>query len=334
MAFSGIKILGTGSFKPNFVVENDDFARIGGLETDDEWITSRTGISRRRLNCGSSNYAMSAKAAKRALDSANVNATEIDMVIAATSTPDFFYPSLSCLVQRAVGASNAFAIDVSAACTGFVNALDIARNYLATNSAKKILIVAGEMLSNQADFTDRATCVLFGDGAGAVVVEASDKLYESCLGAKGEDFAELALYCRVPYDCNSPFGESRESRESPESESPYIVMDGKAVYKFATEIMPRATKAVVEKAGLELADIDLLIPHQANIRIIKTAMKSLDVPMEKVYVNIEDTGNISSACIPVCLDELFAAGRIKSGMKVCMTAFGAGLTYGSIILEV
>jgi 3-oxoacyl-[acyl-carrier-protein] synthase-3 len=190
------------------------------------------------------------------------------------------------------------------------------------------------MLSNQADFTDRATCVLFGDGAGAVVVEASDKLYESCLGAKGEDFDEPALYCRVPYDCNSPFGAGQESRESPESDSPYIVMDGKAVYKFATEIMPRATKAVVEKAGLELADIDLLIPHQANIRIIKTAMKSLDVPMEKVYVNIEDTGNISSACIPVCLDELFAAGRIKSGMKVCMTAFGAGLTYGSIILEV
>jgi 3-oxoacyl-[acyl-carrier-protein] synthase-3 len=156
---------------------------------------------------------------------------------------------MSCLVQRQIGASNAFAIDVNAACTGFVNALDIARNYLATKSAKKILIVSGEMLSNHVDFTDRATCILFGDGAGAVVVESSDKLYHSHLGAMGEDFADLALYCKVPYKSNNPFGEAAALAESSTPQgNGFISMDGKAVYKFATDIMPKAVKAVCEPA--------------------------------------------------------------------------------------
>ncbi|MCL1881335.1 MAG: ketoacyl-ACP synthase III [Oscillospiraceae bacterium] len=337
LSTSNIKILGTGSFKPDFVALNEDFSKTAGLETDDDWITSRTGIKQRMFNCGenATNYNMSSKAAERALKAAGISADDIDIIVASTATPDFFYPSLACLVQNAIGATNAFAIDVSAACTGFVNALDIVRNYLANGSAKKALIVSGEMLSYHTDFTDRATCVLFGDGAGAIVLEATDspKLYAAHLGAIGEKFDEPALYCKVPYKCNSPFGAKGENFGAV-NHVDYIQMDGRAVYKFASDIMPKTVKSVCEKAGLELSDIDLLIPHQANIRIIKTAMKNLDIPEDKVYVNIEKTGNISSACIPVCLDELYELGRIKAGMKICMVAFGAGLTYGAVIIEV
>ncbi|MCL2754731.1 MAG: ketoacyl-ACP synthase III [Oscillospiraceae bacterium] len=329
---SGIKILGTGCFEPDLIVSNSDFSHIAKLETDDEWITSRTGIRQRRF-CQTTNLDMMTRAAKAALENAGVSPDEIDAIIVSTATPQFFYPSMSCLVQNTVGVKNAFAIDVHAACTGFVNALDIARNYLSLpdTGVKKALVVAGEMLSNQADFTDRSTCVLFGDGAGAVVIErAAHKQYSCILGAKGEDFGDIALYCKVPYARNSPF----PSADNDDSYKPYLQMDGKAVYKFASDIMPRMVKAVCEKAGLALSDIDLLIPHQANIRIIKSAMRNLDIPDERVYVNIHDTGNISSACIPVCLDELSRANRLKSGMKVCLVAFGAGLTFGSIILEI
>lgn len=332
----GLKISGTGRFTPDVVVKNDDFATIAGLETDDEWVTTRTGIKERRFNSGSTNYDMMAKAAKDALASANISANDIDMIIATTASPDFFYPSMSCLMQNIIKAENAFAIDVHAACTGFVNALDIARNYLSMGSVKRALIVSGEMLSNQMDFNDRTSCILFGDGAGAVIVEAApDKLYFSHLGARGETYAEPALHCKALYRCNNPFADGHKWNAPTEFvHGPHIIMNGKEVYKFATDIMPKAVKAVCEKAGVTLDDIDLLIPHQANIRIINTAMKSLDVPMEKVYVNIENTGNISSACIPVCLDELYKSGRLTSGMKVCLVAFGAGLTYGSIIFEV
>lgn len=334
----GIKILGMGSYKPEFVVNNADFSKF--IETDDNWITSRTGIKQRRFNVESygrceANCSMSAKAAQRALESAGVNADEIDMIIAATATPDYFFPTLSCLVQNLIGAENACAIDVNAACTGFVNALDIARAYLAVGEYKKILVVAGEMLSNQIDFTDRATCVLFGDGAGAVVVEASDNQYVSFLGAKGESPNNPLLYCEVNNTHNNNVFKA-ETADEPELEPPpgFLRMDGKEVYKFAADIMPRAVNEVCERAGVSLSEIDLLIPHQANIRIIKAAMKSLDIPEERVYVNIENTGNISSACIPVCLDELSKANRLKSGDKVCMVAFGAGLTYGAIIMEI
>jgi len=325
----GIKITGTGSFLPDYTVNNADFSRF--IETDDAWITSRTGIKQRHLNVSGTNLSMSEQAASRALEAAGVKAGEIDMIIASTSTPDYFYPSLSCLVQNAIGAVNASAVDVSAACTGFVSALDIARNYLAVGSCNRILVVAGEMLSRQVDFTDRASCVLFGDGAGAMVVEAADKQYASYLGAKGESLDNLLLYCDCGYNSNNPFLESDCGNTSRPQR---IQMDGKDVYKFAADIMPKAVNALCNKAGLALSDIDLLIPHQANIRIINAAMKSLDVPMDRVYVNIEKTGNISSACIPVCLDELNKANRLKSGMKVCLVAFGAGLTFGSILMEV
>jgi 3-oxoacyl-[acyl-carrier-protein] synthase-3 len=326
---NGIKILGTGSYKPDIVVKNSEFSKY--IETDDEWIASRTGIKQRRFNTDKSNSYMASEAAKRALESAETNADEIDMIIVSTATPDYFYSSTACLVQNEIGAKNAFAIDISAACTGFVNSLDIAQKYLATGFCKKILVISSETLSKQVDFTDRTICVLFGDGAGAVVVEAADKNYTSFLGAIGESAEGSSLYCKVDYGNNNPFfNNDSDSKQY----SPFIQMNGKDVYKFATDIMPKAVNEVCERAGISLSDIDLLIPHQANIRIINTAMKSLDIPMDKVYTNLETTGNISSACIPVCLDELYAMGRIKTGMTVCLVAFGAGLTYGSIIMEV
>jgi 3-oxoacyl-[acyl-carrier-protein] synthase-3 len=323
----GIKILGTGSYLPDLVVSNSEFSAF--IETDDKWITTRTGIKQRRFNTSQTNSFMASKASERALEAAKTNADEIDMIIVSTATPDYFYTSTACLIQSAIGAKNACAIDISAACTGFVNALDIAHKYLASGMYKKILVAASESISKQIDFTDRTICVLFGDGAGAAVVEAADKLYSSFLGAAGDDYDSPSLYYRVKYNSNNPFGGAQD-----ENESEFINMRGKDIYRFATNIMPRAVNAVCEKAGFPLSDIDLLIPHQANIRIINTAMKSLALPLERVYTNLEHTGNISSACIPVCLDELYSTDRIKPGMKICMAAFGAGLTYGSVIIEV
>ncbi|MCL1865968.1 MAG: ketoacyl-ACP synthase III [Oscillospiraceae bacterium] len=331
---NGIKICGTGSYKPEFVVKNSDFAAF--IDTDDAWITSRTGIKERRYEITHSNHFMAAEAAKRALKSANVNdidesefAKSVDMIIASTSTGDYFYPSLSCLVQNLTGAVNSCAVDVSAGCTGFVNALDIARNYIVSGTYRRILVVASERLSRQTDFTDRGTCILFGDGAGAVVVEPSENGdYAAFLGAIGENPAESKLCCEINYNDNSPFKNEKEP-----CKNTFIRMNGKEVYKFATDIMPRAVGEVCRRVGWKMSDIDMIVPHQANVRIINAAMKNLDVAADKVYVNIHEWGNISSACIPVCLDELRAAGRIREGMKVCLVAFGAGLTYGAIAMS-
>jgi 3-oxoacyl-[acyl-carrier-protein] synthase-3 len=327
----GIKILGTGSYKPDLVVKNADFS--AHIETDDEWITTRTGIKERRICVGKSNAFMAGEAAERALKAAHTRADEIDIIIVSTSTPDYFYTSVACMVQNRIRAKRAFAVDISAACTGFVNAVDMAQKYLASGGYKKALVVASELLSKQVDFTDRTSCILFGDGAGAAVLESADKDYTAFLGAMGEDFADPdlhSLHCKVKYSSNCPFGGAETEVTSAE----HIKMKGKDIYKFATDIMPFAVNEACAQAGLALSDIDLLIPHQANIRIINTAMKSLDIPMSKVCTNLETMGNISSACIPVCLDELYEAGRIRPGMRLCLVAFGAGLTYGAIIIEV
>jgi len=324
----GIEILGTGSYKPEIAVNNEEFANF--IETDDEWIYSRTGIKRRGFNAGRTNFFMAANAAKQALASANTSADEIGLIITSTASPDFYYPSMSCLVQNIIGAKNAAALDVSAACTGFIYGLDVARNYLALGKYKKILVIASEFLSEQTDFTDRSTCVLFGDGAGAAVVTGSDKAYASVLGAVGDSYPDMQLYCKANYKNNNPFVKNiSEKSVIPE----YIQMNGKEVYKFAVDIMARAVTEVCADAGFALSDLDLLIPHQANIRIINTAMKSLDIPMEKVCVIIEDYGNISSACIPTCLNLLNNEGRLKRGLKICMVAFGAGMTYGATAFE-
>jgi len=311
----GIKIVGIGSYSPPLCVTNDDLAKT--LDTSDEWIFSRTGIKRRYYNEGRPNYIMAVEAAKRAIENAGINAADIDYILLSTSTPDFIYPITACLVQSAISAYNAACMDMSVACTGFVAGLEIARGLLYTGY-NRVLFVASECLSLHADFSDRASCVLFGDGAGAVVLERSDKLFASHMKAKGVTAQEPMLHYKMNYEHNAPV---------------FLQMDGKEVYKFAVEAMPEAARAACEKAGLTIEEIDLFIPHQANIRIVQTAAKSLGVPMDKVYTNIENHGNTSSACMPVCLDELNKAGRLKTGMKLCLVGFGAGLTYGAVIIE-
>ncbi|MDR0222977.1 MAG: ketoacyl-ACP synthase III [Oscillospiraceae bacterium] len=323
----GIKIIGTGSYTPETVVKNSDFSEY--MDTDDEWIYSRTGIKERRFNTGKTNFFMAGEAAKRALDSAGAKPEEIDMIIVSTASPDFFYPSAACLVQNIIGAKNAAALDVSAACAGFIYALDVARNYLFAGKYKKIMVIASEFLSRQFDFYDRTVSVLFGDGAGCVIIGGSRRPYASVLGAAGEGCSDMKLFCKANYGMNVPFAKTADKEE----QDPYIRMNGKDVYKFAVDIMPKAVKEVCPQAGFALSDVDLLIPHQANIRIINSAMKDLGIPAEKVFLNIEKRGNISSACIPVCLDELNRAGKLRDGARICAVAFGAGFTYGAAAFE-
>ncbi len=333
---NGIEILGTGSYVPEFIADNNKFAEF--LDTSDEWITPRTGIKERHIMTDKPNYFMATEAAKNALKNAELDAKDIDMILVSCCTPDFFYPSMSCLVQLGIGADNAACLDVNSACTGFISAMDVAQKFLASGQYKTILVVASERLSAQQDYTDRSMCILFGDAAGAVVVRRSDKPFYSMLGASGDEFE--ALYCKVNYQSNCPFyPEGRENafyndRFDTFSKQNYLQSDGHAVYKFAVNAMSKAVKNVAEQGGFSIDDIDIIIPHQANLRIIKKATDLLGADPAKVYTNIERLGNVSSACIPVALDELNQQGRLHKGMRICFVGFGAGLTYGAIIMDI
>lgn len=330
---NGITILGAGSYTPSLTVTNEMLTEF--IDTSDEWISTRTGIKERHMSPDKANYEMAAEAARKALQSSGKTAQEIDLIIVSTCTPDFYYPNMACLVQKQIGATGCPCIDINAACTGFINALDIARNYLATGDYKTILIVSSERLSSHVDFNDRGSCILFGDGAGAVVVEkGEDKSYYSVFGAEGDMFE--ALYCKANYKPNAPWFNGNEIFaeliDTPEKEC-YLQMDGKAVYKFAVDAMANAVDMVLQKSQLSIEDIDLVIPHQANIRIIQSALRKMKVDDDKVFTNLERNGNTSSACIPVGLAELMESGRLKRGMKICLVGFGAGLTYGACIFE-
>lgn len=328
----GIKILGTGEYLPEIVVTNNDFTKM--LDTSDEWIESRTGIHERRFSADKPTHEMAAAAAKDAVADSGIAPEEIDLILVSTCSPEFFYPNVACLVQEAVGAVNAAAYDVNAACTGFICAVDIASRYLEDGDYRNVLVVASERLSNHLDFEDRASCVLFGDGAAAAVLTHSEKPLYSYLNAKGDPFQ--SLYCHINTTPNCPFhGESalKEMLDTEKKQS-FLQMDGRAVYKFAVDAMAAAMEKVLAKAGLTTDDLDFVIPHQANVRIIRTAMKQMKLPDEKVYINIYDRANTSSVCIPTCLDELRRAGKLHEGMKICLIGFGAGLTSGAIVYEV
>lgn len=330
---SGIEIIGTGSYVPEFVADNNKFSEF--LDTSDEWIFPRTGIKERHISTDKPNYYMGTRAAKAAVEDAKIDPKEIDLIIVSSCTPDFFYPSMSCLIQKGIGAENAACFDVNSACTGFITAMDVAQKYLATDHYKTILVVASERLSTQIDYTDRSNCILFGDAAGAAVVRKGEGRFASMLGAAGDEFE--ALYCKIQYATKSPFhgdqlafyGDTFDT----DSKQKYLQMDGHGVYKFACNAMTNAVNIVSEQIGIPVSDIDVIIPHQANIRIIKKSAEMLNVSMDKVYTNIEKMGNVSSACIPICLDEARKNGRITKGTKLCLVGFGAGLTYGSIIME-
>ncbi|MBQ5333788.1 MAG: ketoacyl-ACP synthase III [Oscillospiraceae bacterium] len=330
---SGINIVSTGGYAPLLAVTNDDMSRL--VETNDEWIRTRTGISERRMSNCEPTWYMGAMASKQAIERAGIDPKEIGLIISSTITNDFVTPSASCLIQRETGAVNAAAFDLGAACSGFVYAVDTACRFLATDeSLKYVLISANENLSYITNFTDRSSCVLFGDGAAAVILERSDKLYTSWLGADGT--GAKYLYAKNEY-AHSPFTTEEhftiDDQTDPEVKHRFLVQDGKEVYKFATKALPTAAKNAAEKIGLDINDIDLFIPHQANIRIIETAAKNLGVSMDKFYTNIDMHGNTSSASIPIALNEAAEKGVLKRGMKVCLVGFGAGLTLGAAIIE-
>lgn len=327
----GINILGTGSYAPELKITNDDMAKV--VETNDEWISSRTGIRSRHYSNGELTWQIGAKAAQKAVEAAGIDPSEIGLVIFSTITPDFCTPSCACLVQDTIGAVNAAAFDLNAACTGFAYSLDTAKRFLQTDdSMKYALVVSAEVLSRIIDFEDRTTCILFGDGAGAVVIERSEKMYSSYLAADGSGGKVLYARNNMP---THPFRTEPQDNygEAFALANGYLFQDGKEVYKFATKALPTASSKAAEKIGFDIKEADWFIPHQANVRIIETAAKNFGVPMDKFIINLDKYGNTSSASMPIAFDEAVRDGRIKKGQKLCFVGFGAGLTMGAIILE-
>ncbi len=320
-------ILGTGCYLPPKILTNADLEK--RVDTTDEWIVSRTGIRERRMAAPEEHVSdMASKAAEKALAAAGLRASDIDAILVATLTPDYTWPAAACLIQRKLGATQAYALDISAACSGFVYALSLAEGMIAAGNAKYVLVIGAEKLTSLVDWTDRNTCVLFGDGAGAAVVgpvQAHRKILATHLGSDGN--AVELLY--------QPGGGTLcpASIKSIEEKQHYLKMNGKEVFKFAVRVMVEASEAVMKKAGLELKDVSLFIPHQANIRIIESAADRLGLPPDKVFINLDRYGNTSAASVAIALDEAAEQGRIKQGDKVVLVAFGAGLTWASAALE-
>ena len=328
----GIRILGTGNYQPQKKVVNEDFTAF--IDTSDEWITTRTGMKERFVSNGEPTWFMGAQAAKDAIAAAGISPEEIGVIIDTSVTPDYYTPSMACMIQRELGAVNAMTIDVNCACAGCVYGIDMAKRYLQTdNDIKYALVVANENLTKITDYTDRSTCVLFGDGAAAIVMErADDALYSSFLGADGTG-AKFLFARSLPPANAFMTGEGRVDDGFPESNAHYLYQDGREVYKFATKALPNALTKAAEKIDFDLNTLDHIIPHQANVRIIETAAKNLGISMDKFIINLDKHANTSSASIPIALDEAVKDGRIKKGDKVGLVGFGAGLTYGAIIFE-
>ena len=331
----GIHILGTGSYTPAFQVTNADMAKI--VETNDEWIRTRTVIQSRHIADGEPTWYMGAQAASHAIEMAGIDPKDIGLIIDTTITPDFSTPSVSCLVQREIGAVQAACFDLNAACSGFVYGMETAHCFLKTNREMKYaLVVANENLTRITNYSDRSSCILFGDGAAAAIVEyQEDRLYSSYLSADGT--GAKFLYARTATPDN-PFCKRKAEYDDgiepgPEGWEHTMRQDGREVYKFAIKAMANSAQKAAEKIGFDLQQLDKIVPHQANIRIIETAMKSLKMPMEKVVVNIDQHGNTSSASIPIALDEAVRSGKIQRGDKICLVGFGAGLTTAAIITE-
>lgn len=321
-----VKITGTGSAVPESVLSNSDLEKI--VETSDEWITTRTGIKERRIANGeTASSDIASAAAEKALAASGTDPGELDAIIVGTVTPDFLFPSTACVVQSLLGAKNAYAFDVMAGCSGFLYILHVAEGIIKSGGAKKILIIGAETLSKFVDFEDRSTCILFGDGAGAAVLEGSDSpgILSSLLSSDGNDWNLLYI----------PGGGSRMPMGSKviEDRDQYIKMKGNDVFKVAVKSMETATVNAVEKAGLTSDDIDLFVPHQANHRILEAVRKRLGFPEQKVFVNLDRYGNTSAASVPLALDEAIQSGRAKEGSIVLFAAFGAGFTWGASVVR-
>ncbi len=316
------RIIGTGSYLPETIVTNDDLSKI--MNTSDEWISSRTGIRERHLVKEETTTSMCVEAAKRALADANVSAEELDLIIVGTITAEHITPSAACQVQAGIGANKAMAFDINAACSGFLFALHIAHSYLQAGIFKKALILGAETLSKIMDWNDRSTCVLFGDGAGAAVVSAQKQgVLAFDLGSDGAKGHVLSCRNR---ENNNPLVQNPIAQD-------YVHMDGQEVYKFAVSTVPKSIARVLEEAQLAPEDVDYYVLHQANIRIIQSVAKRLKVSEEKFPIGLDHCGNISAGSVPILLDELNKKGMLKPGDKLVLSGFGAGLTWGTTVLE-
>ena len=316
-----VKILGTGSFLPEKSVSNDDLSKV--MDTSDEGISSRTGIRSRHISIEDTTSTMAVKAAKKALEDAGISAEELDHIFVATLSGDHATPSTSCQVQKGIGAVNAVCMDINAACSGFIVAYQMTAGQIKAGLSKKALLIGVECLSNIVNWKDRGTCILFGDGAGAAVISAEDEgniEIPSVLHSDGSRGEVLT--------CKNPTGERKDG-----SLEGYVAMDGREIYKFAVRQVPAVIDEILEKAEKSVEEIDLFVLHQANRRIVEAIAKRLKQPIEKFPMDMMQNGNMSSASIPVLLDELKQEGKLQPGMKIIVAGFGAGLTWGGMYLE-
>ena len=317
------RIAGTGSYLPEKVLTNDDLAKL--VDTSDEWITARTGIRERHVAAeGETTGDLAFHAAVRALEAAGVQASELDLIVLGTTTPDLVFPSTACLVQHRLGALGCPAFDVNAACSGFVYALTVADKFIRSGAAKTALVIGSETLTRMVDWTDRTTCVLFGDGAGAVVLKADTDTGILSTHMHADGSRKELLW--------SPVGVSVGFKPQ-ENGGVRIQMSGNDVFKHAVKALDSVVEEALEANGLDRHDIDWLIPHQANLRIIEATAKRLDMPMERVVVTIDKHGNTSSGSVPLALDEAVRSGKVQRGQLVLLEAFGGGFTWGSALLR-
>ncbi len=322
-----VGIIGTGSKVPERIISNYDLEK--SVDTSNEWIIKRTGISERRiLDDKQEAYMLGVDAAKNALESAKLSAQEIDLIVVATDTPDYMTPSTACLIQGAIGASNAIAFDLNAACSGFIFAITVAQKFILSGTHKNALVIGCEGLSRIVDWQDRNTCILFGDAAGAAVLSEVPEgfgILNTHLGSDGEN----GKFITIP----NLYLNEEEKAKRVNGKYNSLWMDGQEVFKFAVKAMSSATKKVIEDVNMTIEDIQFIFPHQANTRIIDGAIKKLGVPDDKLHYIIHKYGNISSASIPVSLDEAYREGKLKNGDNLVLVGFGGGLTWGSTLLK-
>lgn len=321
-------IKGTGSYAPRRTVTNDELSKF--VDTSDEWIRARTGISERHFASeGETTSDMATNAAQKALTAARIKPADIDLIIVATMTPDMPFPSTACLVQSKLGLPKVLAFDIQAACSGFVYALNVGTSMLQSGNFRNALIIGAEKTSTILDFKDRTTCVLFGDAAGAVVISRSEQKQVGVIGSwGGADGSNPSLLYQPAGGCAVP-----ASTESVEAGKHFLKMNGKEIFKLAVRVMGQACTEIIDQCGYTKDRVDLIIPHQANMRIIESLAKRLEIPMSRFYNNLDRYGNTSAASVPLALDEAYRAGRIQPNDIVLLVAFGAGLTWGSSLIK-
>jgi 3-oxoacyl-[acyl-carrier-protein] synthase-3 len=317
------RIMGTGSYVPDNKLTNEDLTQF--VETSDEWIYSRTGIKERRISKGQSTLDLAEKASLKAIEMADIDVNKIDLLIVATVTSDYAFPGVANLLQARLGLKNIMAFDINAACSGFIYALQIADKMIKSGSYNYALIVGAEILSRLTDWRDRNTCVLFGDGAGAMIIGQSDKnkIRDIITGSKGD--VDMLLYSKNP-DLKNPYVNAS-------SEQDHIHMKGSEVFKFATRIMPKTIKQLLDRNNIKVEDINYFIAHQANMRIIDKSARDLNIDMDKMFVNIDRYGNTSAASVAIAIDEAIRNGLIKKNDLFITVAFGGGLTWAGALIE-